>query len=131
MLGRFKYYEMGNGSLSRCAAEGAILEICMARRMVVMQMRCGGGALERRTEFHQKWRPAGRHKPNGDIGTKYQRSQQNDGQHTGSLTVKTLRSHTCDGNAVRQRIIIPVDTGVPVFCYCWTWVAGELCQRHW
>jgi len=71
----FKYYEMGNGSLSRCTAEGAILEICMPRRMVMMQMLRGDGSVERGAEFHQKRCTAGGHESDGDIGAKNQRGQ--------------------------------------------------------
>ena len=105
----FKYYEMGNGSLGRCTAEGAILKICMPLRMVMMQMLCGEGLSECRTEFHQKRRTAGRHKPDGDIGTKNQRGQQNDGQHIGSPTMKMPGSHTRGGNNARGSYIAPVE----------------------
>ena len=115
---RFKYYEMGNGSLGRCTAEGAILEICMPLRMVMMQMRCGEGLSERRTEFHQKRRTAGRHEPDGDIGAENQRGQQYDGQHIRSPTLKMPGSHTRADNNARGRYIVPVAIRFPSKLLC-------------
>lgn len=108
--GRFKNYEVGNGPLSRGTAEWTILEISMILRMGVVHMICREGSGVRRTEFHQKRHPACRHKPDGNIGTKYQCGQKDDGQHIGSPTMTRPGSHTRDGNDARGRPIVPVAT---------------------
>ena len=67
--GRLKSDELGNRPQARCTTEGAILEIGLTLRMVVMAA-VGGGAASGRTELHQERSATRWHEPDGDIGAK-------------------------------------------------------------
>jgi hypothetical protein len=109
----FKSDEVGNGSQGRCAAEGTVLEIRLARRMVVMPKVRRSAAGVGRTEFHQERGATRRHEPNGDIGTKDERGQQYDGQHIGSPSVTQPSLHDWDRHHARMSVIVPVDNSKP------------------
>ena len=89
----FKSDEVGNGSQGRRAAEGTVLEIRLALRMVVMPMVRRSAAGVGRTELHQERGATRRHEAHWDIGTKDKRGQQYDGQDIGSPSVTEPSFH--------------------------------------
>jgi hypothetical protein len=103
----FKSDEVGNGSQGRCAAEGTVLEIRLAMRMVVMPMVRRSAAGVGRTELHQERGATRGHEPNGDIGTKDERGQQYGGQHIGSPSVTQPSLHDWDRHHARMSVIVP------------------------
>jgi hypothetical protein len=117
----FKSDEMGNGSQGRRAAEGTVLEIRLALRMVVMPMVRRSAAGVGRTELHQERGATGGHEPNGDIGTKDERGQQYDGQHIGSPSVTQPSLHDWNRHNARVSVIVPVGT---VASRCRTVITG-------
>jgi hypothetical protein len=71
------------------------LKIRMMPRIVVVQMVCRDGHPEGGTEFQLKRRAAaGRHEADGDIGTKQQRGQHDDGRHVKASGIKRPVAHT-------------------------------------
>ena len=89
----FKSDEVGNGPQGRRAAEGTVLEIRLALRMVVMPMVRRSAAGIGCTKLHQERGATRGHEPNGDVGTKDERGQQYDGQHIGSPSVTQPSLH--------------------------------------
>lgn len=69
----------------------------MLRIMVVQRMRRDGHS-ERGTQFHPKRRAAGGHETNGDIGTKQQRGQHDDGRY-----MKPALKTPCTHSSLAQR----------------------------
>jgi hypothetical protein len=89
----FKCNEVRKGSQSRRTAKGAILEIRMTLRMVVMFMLRRHPTGVGRTELQQERSATRGHESHGDIGTKDERGQQYDGQHIESPSVMEPSSH--------------------------------------
>jgi hypothetical protein len=112
----FKSDELGNRSQGRRAAEGTVLEIRLAPRMVMMPLVRGSAAGVGRTEFHQERCATRGHEPNGDIGTKDQRGQQYDGHHIGSPSVTQPSLHDCERHHARVSVIVPVGTSYAGSC---------------
>ena len=85
--GGCKSNNLRNGSRGRCAAERAILEVHMTLRVVMVRAMFRRGHRVGGTKFQQKRRPARRHEPDRDVGSKQQRRQQYDGPRVGSSTI--------------------------------------------
>ncbi len=66
----------------------------MMLRIVVVQMVCMDRHPERGTEFQPKRRTAGWHEADGDIGTKQQRGQHDDGRHAKASGIEKPVAHT-------------------------------------
>jgi hypothetical protein len=66
----------------------------MMLRIVVVHMVRRDGHLERGTEFQLKRRAVGRHEANGNIGTKQQRGQHDDGRNVKASAIKKSVAHT-------------------------------------
>ena len=97
--------EMGNRSLSRRTAEGAILETRVILRMVVVRVIGRGAAGVRRTEIQQERGAARGHEPDGNIGAEYERSQENDGRHIRSLGARKSSLHGAH-HAREQHVVL-------------------------
>jgi hypothetical protein len=77
----FKCDELRKRPRSGRTAKGAILEICMTRRMVVMFMLGKRPTGVGRTELQQERSATRGHESHGDIGTTDEHGQQCDGQY--------------------------------------------------
>ncbi len=104
----FESDEVGNGSRRGSAAEGAILEIRLTLRMVMVSVMGRDITRVGRTELQQERGAARGHEPDWDIGTKDERGQQYDGQHIGSPGVTEPSLHDCGSHDARVSAIVPV-----------------------
>ena len=75
-------------------------------RIVVVQMVCRDGHPERGTEFQLKRRAAGRHEPDGDIGTKQQRGQHDDSCHVEASGIKRPVVHAPRDQRCQMLLIV-------------------------
>jgi hypothetical protein len=89
----FKCDELRKGTWSRRTAKGAILEICITLRMVVMFMLGRHPTGVGRTELQQERSATRGHESHGDIGTEDECGQQREGQYIRSSGVTVPGLH--------------------------------------
>ena len=77
---RRKGNDVCDGSGRRSAAEGAVLEMSVRSRVVMLVMHGRLHRVRRGTHFEQKRRTACRHEADGHVGTKQQDHQQQAGE---------------------------------------------------
>ncbi len=77
---RRKGDDVCNGTGRRSAAEGAVLEMRVRSRVVMLMMPGHLHRVRRGTHFQQKRRTACRHEANGHVGTKQEDHQQQAGE---------------------------------------------------
>ena len=79
----------GRGS----TAEGAVFEMRVGSRVVVLMMRRHLHRVGRRAQFEQKRRTAGRHEADGHIGAKQKDDQQQAAEQVSSPGIKQMFPH--------------------------------------
>ena len=94
MPGRIEGQEVRHRSLSGRTSEGTVLLIRMMPRIVVVLMGRRVGYSVRGTEFQLKRRAVGGHETDGDIGTKQQRAQHDEGRNAKAPAIEKSVAHT-------------------------------------